>query len=110
MSEEETTRNFYRENRYTHQVIADFVRSQKNIEQYPRIHAKDVKKNFFFSDVTEGSIDLFYRFTDSFSEEQAQFPPALGFRSTTKYEEYELVYIDPSLEQLWKQYMDREVT
>lgn len=96
-----TTINFYQEGVYPYRLITEFIRSQRNIEKFAGLSREEV--------ITEGGpFDLVYRFTD---DEQQTL--ALAFRRdiTRKSVEelYTLVYLDPSIHQLWKREMDKEV-
>lgn len=106
------TINYYEIDSYPRDLIRDFVRSQRNLAQAPRLSSPEVKDQDIrlhgsaAQSIPDGPIDLFYRFTDDEVE-----TPALGFREHHLEGEtdlYLLVYIDPSIEALWKHEMDRE--
>lgn len=98
------TRNFYKENRYPRWAIIDFNRKQDYTGQFPRVSEREVASDPEFAAITPGPIDILYRF---FSDEKVAIM-ALAFRLDKETGDYELLSIDPSLQDAWEKMMDQE--
>jgi len=100
--------NYYEEERYPQSVITGFIRGQRNLEKVHGMsvgEAKEVERSYCM----DGPIHQLYRFTDDEIGTVALAFQNVPLEPGDTEIMLGLVYIDPSIEPLWRQEMNREV-